>query len=338
MRTRVKTSSAMIAGLVVALVTFDAHSAPKDGNRDKKFIPSTNGECAGVPSCLSTTFAAVTVPAGRRQSTRVECPASHPNFWGWDVAHHEQLQLELVTPEAGAATIQGINKTDRDGEFVVTLGCSTESVAGTQLLTLAGTQLLRARVVGPTKGGQKRKQRTIGKRDSIQSDDPCTFGDDGNPVPNCQAQQQQSFFLWGWHTGRVFFDCKAPYPYVWDYSYTEADGSGVTSIGYQFEESPQSYDIWFTNWSVYQTGSIVVTLACSKTNSWKGDGCGPIIDDPECTVIPGSTVQNCSKTFPGVCFSTFKEQCTPTSPILDCTIDYAWDWCQQECSSTQGSD
>ena len=323
-RTRSKVLPATIAGLFVALATLDAYSAPKGGQRDKTFVPSTNGECAGVPSCLSTTFAAVTVPAGRRQSTRLECPASHPNFWGWDVAHHEQLQLELVTPETGAATIQGINRTDRDGEFIVTLGCSTEPVAG--------TQLLKTRVLGPTKGGQKRKQRTIGKPQSIQAEDPCTFGDDGNPVPNCQAQQQQPFFMWGWHSGRRYFDCQAPYPYVWDYSYTEADGSGVTSIGYQFEESPQSYDIWFTNWSVYQTGSIVVTLACSKNNSWKGDPCGPVTDDPRCPIVPGSTVSNCSKTFPGVCFSTHKEQCSPTSPILDCTIDFAWAWCQQECS------
>jgi hypothetical protein len=334
MRTRSKVLFATIAGLIVALVALNAYSAEKKkGPSDRKFVPSTNGECAGVPSCVSTTFAAVAVQAGRRQSTRLECPADHPIFWGWDVAHHENLQIDLASSETGAATIQGINKSASDGEFVVSLGCSTEPVAGASASgqQLPGSRLLKSRVLGPTDGKQKRKQRTIGKGRSLQSEDPCTFGDDGNPVPDCQAQQQQPFFLWGWHTGRIFFDCQAPYPYVWDYSYTEADGSGVTSIGYQFAESPQSYDIWFTNWSIYQTGSIVVTLACSKTSSWKGDPCGPVTDDPQCPIIQGSTVYNCSKTFPGVCFSTHKEQCSSTSPILDCTIDYAWAWCQAEC-------
>ena len=324
MRTRSKLS-ATIAGLVVALVTLNAYSAHKDGHRDNAFVPSTNGECAGVPDCLSTTFAAVAVEAGRRQSSRLACPASHPNFWGWDVAHHEQIQVDLVSRETGAATIEGINKTASAGDFVVTLGCSTEPAGA--------TQLLKTRVLGPTEGRlQQRKKRTAGESGVLLAEDPCTFGNNGSRVPNCQAQQQESFFMWGWHTGRRYFDCQGPFPYVWDYSYTEADGSGVTSIGYQFAESPQSFDIWFTNWSVYTTGSIVVTLACSKTNEWKGQPCGPVMDDPMCAIVPGSTVFNCSKTNPGVCFSTHKEQCSATSPILDCTLDFVFrPWCQAEC-------
>jgi hypothetical protein len=190
----------------------------------------------------------------------------------------------------------------------------------------------RTRILGSTDVQRPRVPRVSGQPSSSQYQDPCTLG---GGVPNCQAQQQQAFFMWGWHTGRQFFDCQAPYPYVWNYTYTEAGGSGVTSIGYQFEESPQSYDIWFTNWSVYQTGSIVVTLACSKTNSWAGNDCGPVIDDPMCPIVPNSTHYNCSKTFPGVCFSTHQEQCSATSPILDCTLDFVFrPWCQAQCTST----
>jgi len=141
--------------------------------------------------------------------------------------------------------------------------------------------------------------------------------------------------MWGWHTGRIFFDCKSPYPYVWDYTYTEADGSGVTSIAYEFEESPQSIDIWFTNWSVYQTGTISVTLACSKTDQFAGGACGPVTGDSGCPEVPNSVTQNCSK-IPqgaGVCFSTFKEQCSG-GPVLDCTKDFIFPtWCQAECTS-----
>jgi hypothetical protein len=150
---RVGLWAAMGIGLfiTVGLLTVEPGYAEKKDH----FVPSTNAECTGVPSCLSTTFAAVPVQAGRRQSTRLVCPADHPNFWGWDVAHHENLQIDLVSSETGAATIQGINKSDSDGEFIVTLGCSTERVAG--------TRLLKSRILGPTEQGQKRKQRTIGK-------------------------------------------------------------------------------------------------------------------------------------------------------------------------------
>jgi hypothetical protein len=263
----------------------------------------------------------VTVPPGQRQSTRVACPPSRPNFWGWDVAQHEYIQVELVASDIGTATIEGINKTNMPGDFIVSLGCSTAP--------FTGTQLYKTRILARTETLQQRQPRVIGQPASLQAQDPCVSG---GAVPNCQAQQQEGFFMWGWHTGRRYFDCKAPYPYVWNYTYTEADGSGVTSIGYQFEESPQSFDIWFTNWSVYQTGTIAVTLACSKTNQWAGGACGPIIDDPMCPVLSGTTKFNCSKAFPGVCFSTYQERCSATDPILDCTLDFVFrPWCQATC-------
>lgn len=324
MLNRAKALSATVAGLalVVVLVTGNAYSADGRGHRTTTLVPSTNSECAGAPAaaCLSTTFPAVTVQAGHRQSTHLACPQSHPNLWGWDVAQHEHIQVDRVASDAGTATIEGINKADFPGDFAVSLGCSTEPVTG--------TQMLKTRVLARTETLQQRKPRVIGQPASLQAEDPCTSG---GTVPNCQAQQQEGFFMWGWHTGRRFFDCKAPYPYVWNYTYTEADGSGVTSIGFQFEESPQSFDIWFTNWSVYQTGTIVVTLACSKTNSWAGDACGPIMNDPMCPVLPGTTRFNCSKTFPGVCFSTYQERCSATDPILDCTQDVLFEYCQATC-------
>ena len=324
-----KVLSTTIAGLTFAVILANgnAYAANERARKTPAVVPSTNSECAGAPACVSTTFSTVTVQPGRRQSTTLACPQTHPNLWGWDVAHHEHLQVDLVAADTGTATIEGINKAELPGEFVVSLGCSTQAVT-----TGTGTQRLKARVLARTDTLQKRKPRQIGQPASLQAQDPCTF--DGG-VPNCQAQQQVGFFMWGWHTGRMFFDCKMPYPYVWNYSYTEEDGSGVTSLGYQFEESPQSFDIWFTNWSVYQTGTITVTLACSKTNSWGGDACGPIVDDDMCPVIPGTTKFNCSKTFPGVCFSTYKERCSATSPILDCTLDSIFGaWCQAECPTS----
>jgi len=258
---KVVAATIIVLALVVVLVTESAFSADGRGHGDKSFVPSTNSECAGAADCLSTTFPAVTVQARNRQSTRAVCPASHPNLWGWDVANDEQIQIDLVASDTGAVTVEGINKTATPGDFAVSLGCTAGAVTA--------TQLLKSRVLGRTQSRsvQQRQPRVIGGPASIQADDPCTWGNSGNPVPNCQAQPQEAFFLWGWHDGRRYFDCKAPYPYVWNYTYTEADGDGVTSLGFQFEESPQSFDIWFTNWSIYQTGSIVVTLACSKTNS-----------------------------------------------------------------------
>ena len=266
----------------------------------------------------------MTVQAGGRESTHAACPASRPNLWGWDAAQHEHIQVALVTSDTGTATIEGINKTDIPGDFVVSLGCSTELFTGTQILT--------ARVLANTQNLPPRQPRVIGRPASLQAQDPCTIG---KGVPSCQAQTQQSFFMWGWYSGREYLDCKAPYPYVWNYTYTEADGDGVTSIGFQFEESPQTMDIWFTNWSVYETGSIVVTLACSKTNQWAGGGCGPITGDPSCSVLPGTTKFNCSKAFPGVCFATYQERCSAADPILDCTKDSVFPaWCQAACGGS----
>jgi hypothetical protein len=325
MLNRAKALSATIAGLalVVVLVSGNTYAANGRANPTTPFVPSTNSECAGAPACVSTTFPAVTVAAGHRQSTHLACPQSHPNLWGWDVAQHEHIQVDRVAADTGTVTLEGINKTDIPGQFIVSLGCSTEPVTVTQ-----STQMLKTRVLARTETLQDRKPRVIGQPASLQAEDPCKIG---GTVPNCQAQQQLGFFMWGLHTVRLFFHCKGPYPYVWNYTYTEADGSGVTSIGYQFAESPQSFDIWFTNWSVYQTGTIVVSLACSKTNSWAGDACGPIMNDPVCPVLPGTTKFNCSKTFPGVCFSTYQERCSPTQPILDCTQDVLFEYCQTTC-------
>ena len=320
---RAKALAATIAGwaLVVVLVSGSTYSADARAGRSTPLVPSTNSECAGAPACVSVPFPAVTVQAGHRQSTHLACPQSNPNLWGWDVAQDEHIQVDRVASDTGTATIEGINKADVPGDFVVSLGCSTEPVTA--------TQMLKTRVLARTDTLQDRKPRVIGQPASLQAEDPCASG---GGVPNCQPQQQVGFFMWGWHTGRIFFDCKAPYPYVWNYTYTEADGSGVTSIGYQFAESPQSFDIWFTNWSIYKTGTIAVTLACSKTNSWAGQACGPVEDDPMCPIIAGSTQFNCSKTFPGVCFSTHKERCSASSPILDCTLDFVFrPWCQKEC-------
>ncbi|MBC7794129.1 MAG: HAMP domain-containing histidine kinase [Clostridia bacterium] len=154
---RAKALSATIAGstLVVVLVSGNAYSAGMVGtDRTRTLVPSTNSECAGAAGCVSTTFAAVSVQAGHRQSTRVACPPSHPNLWGWDVAQHEHIQVDLVASDRGTATIEGINKAELPGDFVVSLGCSTEPVTWTQMLktrVLARTQTLQARQLDEAK-------------------------------------------------------------------------------------------------------------------------------------------------------------------------------------------
>ncbi len=319
---------ATIAGLALAMVLVAGNSY---GGQDRTFVPSTNRECAGASACVSTTFPAVSVPAGQKQSTRLECPNTHPNLWGWDVAHHEHTQIDLVAAEPGAVTVEGINKSDTAGEFAVSLGCSSEPVTPTQMLK---TRVLARTDAQQTKKRTQRAPGTNGRLTSAQAENPCTISNP--PVPNCEVQTQQGFFMWGWHTNRMFFDCTGDHHFAWNYTYTEEGGSGVTSIGYEFAESPQSFDIWFTNWSIYTTGTITVSLACSRTNSFGGDACGPITSDPGCTELPNTRKDNCSKTNPSACFFTWKEQCSPTDPILDCTIDFLPPaWCQAECPSAE---
>src|SRR5205809_7852002 len=115
---RPKALSATISGLalVVVLVSGSTWGAAPVSQTTTPLVPSTNSECAGAPACVSVPFPPVTVPAGRRQSTHLACPQSHPNLWGWDVSQDEHIQVDRVASDTGTATIEGINKADLPGQ------------------------------------------------------------------------------------------------------------------------------------------------------------------------------------------------------------------------------
>ena len=118
---------------VVVLMSGAARSAGNNGFRTDLFVPSNSGECVGAPGCISTNFPSVTIPAGKRQSTRVSCPADRPNLWGRDTGQHEHIRVELVAADRRTARLAGINQANVSGDFVVSLGCSTVAYSGTQL-------------------------------------------------------------------------------------------------------------------------------------------------------------------------------------------------------------
>jgi hypothetical protein len=282
-------------------------------------LDTLNAQCIGAPGCVSTNLPPVSVPAGKRQSTRASCPADRPNLWGWDTGQHEHIRVELVAADRRTATIAGINQANVPGDFVVSLGCST--------VAYSGTQLQKSRNLAPTANLPPRQpSRAIEKRGPPTEDNPCTERN----VPFCQTQQERGFFMRGWQSGYQDYSCQGEYPYVWSYTYTVEGPHGLpTSIGTIFQESPQSIEIEFTNWSVYETGIITVTLACSKSNSFGGGACGAPIHDPLCPVVPGSTKQYCSKTGPA-CFDIYQERCAPTNTLYNCTLIalFDFDFCQ----------
>ena len=75
---------AMTAGMALVMTVAIAHAKhPEVDEHDYRtgtLVPSDENECAGVPSCLSATLPATSVPAGGRAAKRFACPASHPNL------------------------------------------------------------------------------------------------------------------------------------------------------------------------------------------------------------------------------------------------------------------
>lgn len=309
-----------VALSIFALGVFDAARclAGDNGFRTDLMVPSGEGECAGAPACQSVKFPAVTVPAGRRVSTRVSCPAERPHLWGWDAAQHEHVRVELVAAERRSAILDGVNQADVPGQFVVSLGCSTQPYTG--------TQLVKSRAFVPTK--------TLAPREEPPASTPPAAAEAGNActdlnVPNCNLQQQIGFFIWGSHTGERNFTCAGEYPYAWNYTYVNAGPHGLpTSTGIVSGEYPGTMDVLFTNWSVYKTGTITVTLACSKNNPFGGT-CGGPVNDPKCPVVSGSYRHNCTSAggVP-VCIGFWQERCAANNQLFSCTNTEVFDWCQ----------
>jgi hypothetical protein len=122
----------LLAGGALTLAAISP-AAAQSYNTDA-LVRSDAGECSGVPACISDTKPPVDVPARGRSSARFACLASHPNLWNWDVAQHEHLSVELVAVDRSTVTIRGVNLGDIAGQFIVSLGCSTEPYAGNGFL------------------------------------------------------------------------------------------------------------------------------------------------------------------------------------------------------------
>ncbi len=301
--------------LVVAAIIGDAHASDVHGYRTDTIVASNQNECAGVPACTSATAAGVIVPARGRKSERFACPASHPNLWAWDAAQHEHIMVQLVAVDQWTATIEGVNATSVAGQFMVSLGCSTEPYSG------SGIQ--KSRQLAPT--AQMLEQRSSSRPPhwglgQVASDNPC----DG--VPECQLQPQAPFSMSGWETTTKAYHCKSPYPFAWGMGYSQTGSPSVSAIGGEDGATPGTEGILLTNWNPFQKDEVHITVACSKKNVFGGD-CGATQKDPGCPVVAGSQHNYCSSGPVPVCFQTYQERCAPSNQLYSCTIDLLVAWC-----------
>lgn len=307
--------------LVAAVAIGNAQAAGGAGYRTGTMVASDQGECAGVPSCLSSTLPAVVVPANDRASVRYICPPSHPNLWGWDAAQHESIHVKLVAIDQWTVTIEGMNLADTVGEFAVSLGCSTEPYAG--------TVVQQSRQLAPTTRLPERRPSVatmpgMGSRSTLAA--ASAGGSACEGVPECQPQPQARFTMKGWATTTKSYNCKAPYPYAWQIGYTQTGSPSVSAIPEISGSAPGTINILLTNWNPFQTDRVDITVGCSKHNVFGGT-CGAPVSDPGCPVVSGTEHNYCSSGPVPVCFQTYQERCTPSKQLYSCTIDLLLIYC-----------
>lgn len=292
------------------------------GYRTGTLVPSDENECAGVPNCLSATLPATSVPARGHAQMRFACPDSHPNVWGWDAAQHEHILVQMVAVDEWTATIKGVNSSDAPGDFVVSLGCSNQRYAGT------GIQ--KSRHLAPTADLMKRRSARMSRgnphhpRDRGQLDDTAACVN----VPDCQPQPQPTFAMGGWASTTKSYQCQSPYPFAWNFTYSQTGSPSVSAIGAIFGENPGTFDVLLTNWNLFATDDVTIIVGCSTRNSFDGGSCGAPQGDPGCPVVAGSQHQYCSRGPVPVCFATYQERCSASNLLYSCTIDVIVPWCQ----------
>jgi hypothetical protein len=320
MRIDVRQALALIVGFTLAASAgvhakklTDEHGYRTDGSR----VPSDQNECAGVPSCFSATLPATSVPAKGRAEATFACPPSHPNLWNWDAAQHEYITVRLVDADVLTVTVEGINAASIPGDFVVSLGCSTEPYAGNGFNV--------SRHLAPTSRLQKRE--TVHRRGKGPGSVGNVGSDACDGVPDCQLQPQATFAMGGWASTTKSYACAAPYPYAWGFSYTQTGSPSVSAIGEIGAVSPGNMNILLTNWNPFATDDVSIVVACSKQNSF-GGSCGGVQGDPGCPQVPGSGHEYCSKGPVPVCFGTYQERCQPSNQLYQCTDDVIVPWCQ----------
>ena len=301
-----------------AVVAAGSASAIAGGNHGYRtggaMVPSDEKECSGVPNCLSATLPPTTVPGRGKTEVRFTCPASHPNLWGWDAAQHESILVEMIAVDKWTLTARGTNAIDVPGDFAVSLGCSDQPYTG--------TGLQKSRQLAPTANVPQRRASRMSRGNAprrsvglVNDSSVC----DG--VPECQASEPYTFSLGGWATSAVSYQCQAPYPYAWNFTYSQTGSPSVSGIGAIFEDNPGTYDMLFTNWNLFATDDVTAIVACSKENSFTANSCGATQGDPGCPTVPGSSHTYCSRGPVPVCFSTYQERCTANNLLYQCTIN-----------------
>lgn len=298
--------------------------ADDHGYRTSTFVESDRNECRGVPDCASTT-SPVTVSARARKAMRVACPADRPNLWDWDSGQHEQIAVRMVAVDRTTVTVEGINFADVPGDFAVSVGCSTQPYKGSGIRLsrqLAPTSQLPARMPAPASRQGAQATPVPGKAKAGVS--VC------DSVPFCQEQAQAPFLLGGWDTDANRYTCQAPYLYAWPpFTWAQTGYPSVSAIGATFEAYPSDQDLLLTNWNLFQTDEVYVTIACSKSNPWTGNTCGAPQDDPGCPVVSGSSKIYCSRGPIPVCFGVYQERCAPRNQLYSCTdLEGLVNYCQ----------
>ena len=300
-----------------------SQNAGEHGYRTGTLVPSDKNECAGVPNCLSATLPATTVPARGQTQIRFACPNSHPNLWGWDAAQHEHIAVRMVAVDQFTVTVQGVNSSDAAGDLVVSLGCSTQVYSGN------GIQL--SRQLAPTAELPDRKPpRTFRGRLSQQRNGvQAAFDNACDNVPDCQPQGQPTFSMGGWASTTKSYQCQKPFPYAWNFTWSQTGSPSVSAIGAIFAVNPGTFDVLLTNWNPFATDDVTIVVGCSTRNSFDGSTCGAPQGDPGCPQVAGSQHQYCTNSPVPVCFATYKELCEPSNQLYSCTIDVLpLPWCQ----------
>jgi hypothetical protein len=290
--------------------------AQDHGYRTDGVVPSDKNECVGVPTCVSTTLPATTVPALGRKTATFQCPPAQPNLWNWDSAMNEYISVKMTAVDQSSVTVEGTNALNQPGDFVVSLGCSTEPYMGNGFLV--------SKQLAPTAQLERRKTPRRPQREPKQG---VAAGDLCSSVPDCQPQTQPTFSLGGWASTTKRYACQQPYPYAWTMTWTQTGRPSVSAIGAIFAVDPGEMDVLLTNWNPFATDDVTITVACSKQNSFGGD-CGAVQSDPGCPQVSGSQHTYCSKGPVPVCFSVYEERCEPSNQLYQCTDYIILPWCQ----------
>ena len=307
----------LVFTLAAAAIVADARAGDLHGYRTDVLVASGKNECAGVPSCLSSTMTSVVVPARKSASERFACPDSHPNLWAWDSAQHEHVMVRLVAIDRRTATIEGVNATATAGQFMVSLGCSTEPYAG--------TALQQSRQLAPTEFMQPRRSSPPAR--ASKAVPPRADSDICDGIKECQVQYQTWLELGGWASVAMAYTCQAPYPFARKLDYQQTGSPSISAIGVIAAVTPGTYDVLMTNWNLFQDDQVRAWLACSKVSEF-GDSCGAVQRDPQCPLIAGTSHNYCSRGPIPVCFQQYEERCPANNQRYTCTIELGIEWCQ----------